>query len=537
MNLIGQEQNTVGLLQINSAKSFPGYNLIYPNHQSSVFLLDQCGQVINEWVDNVTSAPGTVAKLTPQGNLLRAKSSGEFDTPSFGAGGSGGVIEILDWESNVLARRVIRDSIYRQHHDLALLPNGNVMCIVYERKFLDDIIEAGFDILNNNQTELWFDCIFEFTPDLDSVVWEWHSWDHLIQEIDSSKNNFGVIKDHPEKINFNYQEFAFGRQDFMHCNAIDYNEDLDQVVLSARNFQEVWIIDHSTTSEEARGSVGGQSNKGGDLIYRWGNPIVYHAGEVEDQRLIYQHDSKWVKDKDSKYFGHLLIFNNKIGDKISVGELVLPVFDSINYSYSIGSGNYYLPEQSTREISHPDSLKNDSTHASNIRLLGNGNFLICAAGQGRLFEVTDDEEPVWEYKVPLIFGEPVQQGATIGLSQNFTNQVERYPLDFLGFDGKDLTPKGYLEINPNEDFCQLTHVNELEELNPEIVILINPVENLLEVKSTTKEILYIINYKGEVVLRSNVDDGFNSIDISNLNSGVYFLSNESNRFIEKFIKL
>ena len=89
------------------------------------------------------------------------------------------------------------------------------------------------------------------------IVWEWHIWDHLIQDHDSSKDNFGVISNHPELIDINMISATGGGPpgmnsgDWFHINGIDYNADLDQIAFSSRHASEVYIIDHSTTTSEA----------------------------------------------------------------------------------------------------------------------------------------------------------------------------------------------------------------------------------------------------------------------------------------------
>src|SRR5436305_14378831 len=136
------------------------------------------------------------------------------------------------------------------------------------------------------------------------VVWEWHLWDHLVQDFDKDKPNFGKIAEHPELVDINFGQDVLGAfagkkdgldklkgigyvgnapakggkgasADWTHCNGVSYNADLDQVIVSVHAFSEFWIIDHSTTTSDAAGHKGGKRGKGGDLLYRWGNPRAY----------------------------------------------------------------------------------------------------------------------------------------------------------------------------------------------------------------------------------------------------------------------
>ena len=56
--------------------------------------------------------------------------------------------------------------------------------------------------------------------------------------------------------------------DFLHVNSVAYNERLDQIAISVPEYGEIWILDHSTTTQEAAGSEGGRQGRGGDLLYR-----------------------------------------------------------------------------------------------------------------------------------------------------------------------------------------------------------------------------------------------------------------------------
>lgn len=43
--------------------------------------------------------------------------------------------------------------------------------------------------------DLFPEAIIEIDPNSDQIVWEWHACDYLVQDHDSSKENFGVIAD------------------------------------------------------------------------------------------------------------------------------------------------------------------------------------------------------------------------------------------------------------------------------------------------------------------------------------------------------
>lgn len=89
----------------------------------------------------------------------------------------------------------------------------------------------------------------------------------------SAANYQTSIVNHPELLNINY----LTQKDWLHCNGVDYNPILDQVVISSHNTNEWYVIDHSTTTAQAASHSGGNSGKGGDFLYRWGNPAAYQA--------------------------------------------------------------------------------------------------------------------------------------------------------------------------------------------------------------------------------------------------------------------
>jgi len=251
-----------------------------------------------------------------------------------------------------------------------------------------------------------------------NIVWEWHVFDHLIQDYDPTKDNYGIVEDHPELIDIN---FGNVRSDWNHCNSIDYNKEFDQILLSVRDFNEIWIIDHSTTTEEARGHTGGNSGKGGDILYRWGNPQAYKGGNASDQKYFQQHGASWIEE-GCPGEGNILVFNNCVGGESlysSVDEIVTPVDNSGNYEYVPGEA--YEPNEPIWSYTAENPTDLYSMLLSNAQRLPNGNTLICSAQQGLLLEVTQEKNIVWEYKNTL----PVS-------TMNTVARVHRYPLDYPG---------------------------------------------------------------------------------------------------------
>ena len=312
---------TVGVITNNAAEVFDGYNLLHPSNSGTTYLLDNDGEVVHSWQSDYRPMS---AYLLEDGSLLRVARLPNLPT-TMNAGGGAGRVELFDWDGNLTWFYDIYDTTgmegdFRAHHDIELLPNGNILMIAWERLSDETAIEFGRspDSFDSPSEGIWPEVIFEIQPDLaggsgGEVVWEWHAKDHLIQDVDPTKDNFGVVADHPELIDFNYVVGGTGRTgklaDWNHANAIDYSPELDQIVISLRSQSEFWVIDHSTTTEEAASHSGGNSGRGGDLLYRWGNEAAYGKGDREDQELFFQHDSQFIPE-GLPGAGNILVFNN-----------------------------------------------------------------------------------------------------------------------------------------------------------------------------------------------------------------------------------
>jgi hypothetical protein len=386
----------------------------------------------------------------------------------FTAGGSGGIIEKIDWNGNVTWSYMMSSNSECQHHDVCPLPNGNILTIAWELKTTTDALAAGRNPAKLG-TSVWSEKIVELQPtgvNTANIVWEWHAWDHLVQEFDNAKANYCIVSQHPELMNLNYVPGQATNSDWLHMNSIAYNSDLDQVIVSPHNTSEIWIIDHSTTTAEAASHSGGAHNMGGDLLYRWGNPLAYNRGTLADQRLYRQHNVHWIPNglPDSE---KIMIFNNGMGrpgGNYSTVEIIAPPVSSTG-DYPLTSGQAYPPDTAFWEYQAPNPADFYATNISGAQRLSNGNTLICDGPAGNFFEIDGAKNKVWEYKNPVNNNGAITQGNPA--VQNLVFRCTQYDIGFSGFTGHSLTPGNPIEINPLNYSCVMnTNVGTAAILKP-----------------------------------------------------------------------
>jgi hypothetical protein len=417
-----------------------GYVLFAPLSSKNTYLIDKNGKQIHIWKSS--RPPGQSVYLLENGLLLRAAK----DTATVFVSG-GGFIEMLNWNSVVTWSYSINTKNESQHHDICPLPNGNILVLVWEKKSREEAIKAG----RNPQLlgeSLWSEKVIELKPvgkDSAKIVWEWHVWDHLIQDFDEKQNNYGIVANNPQKINVNY--LASTDEDWLHFNSIDYNKALDQIMISNRNFCEFFIIDHSTTSAQAATRSGGRYNHGGRLLYRWGNPQAYNIGAEPEKKLYRQHHAQWIK-RGLFDAGNIMVFNNGLerpGGNYSSLEIIKPPIDETG-SYLWMPGQAYGPDTSYWKYTHQDFFPFYSKNVSSGQRLANGNTLICEGEHGRFFEIDGKKNKVWEYVNP-IGAETLSNGQKL-----FLNQVFRCVLYRPNYPGlkKNLFKGIEIVVNPTD---------------------------------------------------------------------------------------
>jgi hypothetical protein len=438
----------------------PGYVLFSPLLSTSTYLIDTQGRVVHTWQGDF--APGASVHLLDNGHLLRPARDPALRF--FTGGGQGGRIQEFTWQGELVWDFVLGGRERMPHHDITPLPNGHVLAIVWERKSREEAIRAGRRPELVTGAGLWPDCVLEIAPQPPSagtIVWEWHAFDHLVQDYDPARPGYGRLHEHPGLVDINGDQAprdlshaalerlqALGyvlrgasppelRADLLHTNSIAYNPALDQVALSVSRFNELWVIDHGTTTAEAAGHEGGRAGRGGDLLYRWGNPRAYGRGSACDQQLFGQHDVRWIPAGHPGE-GNLMAFDNGDGrpggSYSAVVEITPPL--ARDGRYSLAHGAAFGPARPAWTYTARNRRSFFADFLSGAHRLPNGNTFICSGPAGRFFEVTAKGETVWEYQNPFSGDAPNPAGDP----PRSVFRATRIPPDHPALTGRSLRP-------------------------------------------------------------------------------------------------
>ena len=485
----------IGLFTLHSfsilqAQEFDGYALYNRTSNNTTFLIDKNGDIAHSW--SLARPCNYTVLLMPNGNLMRGAIS-----PSNQINGAavGGLVQEIDPDGNVVWEFTYSDANRVSHHDITLMPDGNVLLTAWERKTNEELKAMGF---TGNSSFKYPTHFIEVSQNGTGgeIVWEWHIWDHLIQDTDSDKPNYGVISEHPELMDINVDVPSGGpgggAGDWFHVNGVDYNAELDQITFSSRFLSEIFIIDHSTTTEEAAGHTGGNAGKGGDFLYRWGNPQNY--GINADQTIEGAvHDSRWIPDDGRPRGGYLQFFNNVGGQgKSSVVDALKLPFAADGYNYERTPEEAYGPMVATWRHQCLDDANGQS--ASNS--MPNGNVFVNLS-KSYMYEADADGNLIWQYNANSAKG-------------------FRYTCSYPGI--RALNAKGVIE-----DLCQ-DAVNTEDIAKQNLLISPNPSTGIFNIKGLLQEQavekIAVFNLLGEKIQElGNVPE----IDLSGHATGVYFV--------------
>ncbi|PCI96335.1 MAG: hypothetical protein COB15_10700 [Flavobacteriales bacterium] len=476
-----------------SAQSFDGYALYSDGGSYNAYLIDKNGAIAHTWACAEEANYATLLK--DNGNIIRGavNQNNTFSAPTVA-----GIIQELDPSGNVVWQfDYYANNSHTSHHDITLMPSGNVLLTAYEIKSTSELSAAGFT-QGFFPSEKWPTHFVEVAQNGTGgqIVWEWHMWDHMIQDTDAGKPNFGIVANNPQLMDINVSTTAFGFSgDWFHVNGVDYNPTLDQIVFTSRYTNELYIIDHSTTTAEAASHTGGNAGMGGDFLYRWGNPSNY--GSTSTQTIPEAvHDPRWVK-AGRPNAGYIQFFNN---EGQSNGNSAI---DAINPPMS--GSNYTSNGPTTYDWRH--NCLTSATGQSSHDRMSNGNTFVNVSNQ-YMYEVDVSGTMIWQYSA--------------GPYKAF-----RYECDHPGI----------IALLGNDPCGLATGVEKLSEAN--VMIFPNPSKGMFKISGFEGIDSYEINVfdmYGKQVLASY--KGL-TIDLSKFDNGIYVINitTESGETLVKKVSL
>ncbi len=534
------------ILAINThAQQWNGLTLYSTQNGTTAQLIDTANATVKTWT-GLTTGTGYSAYLEPGGTLVR---SVKVNNTTFNGGGACGGIQKHSYSGTLLWNYTHSSSTYYTHHDHCVMPNGNVLLISYESKTQAELTAAGGTV---TLASIWPEKIIEVQPTgatTGNIVWEWHVWDHLVQNVNSTKSNYQTsVVNHPELLNINYNT----QKDWMHMNGIDYNPILDQIVVSSHNLNEWYVIDHSTTTAQAASHSGGNSGKGGDFLFRWGNPAVYQA--TGTKILNVTHDAHWVPEYPETTYantGRLVGFNNQgvSSTQSSIDQIVPPLVG--NYSYSITTGSAFTPSTYTQR----NSGFGYSSNMGNSEQYPNGNQLVCVATSGKVYELNPAGTPIFTISVSSTLAQahryttcyinnaaPVQPTITTSGSDLTTATASSYQWYYNGTVIGGATLQNYTPSQSGIYVVRTTDANgcvyvysqgyaysittAMEELEGKNIGLFpNPTTGIIDIdldyQNPTKLMVLVYDGLGKLVFEA---ENSSRIDLDQLPNGVYTVS-------------
>ena len=483
------------------SQDFNGYALYNKQNNNTAYLIDKDGNIAKTWNCNVPCNYAVLLK--DNGNIIRG---GEYSGNQLTGAAIGGMVQEINPAGNVVWEYTYSNNNHCSHHDITLI-GDNVLLTAWEVKTTNELTQAGYDGASSDK---WPTHFVEIAQNGSSgqIVWEWHIWDHLIQDHNPSKDNYGVVANHPELIDINMIAATGGGPggggpgggsgDWFHVNGVDYNADLDQIAFSSRHSSEIYIIDHSTTSAQAATHAGGNSGMGGDILYRWGNPSNYGASGSQIITAAV-HDIRWIPDDGRPNGGFLQMFNNSGNN----GSSAIDAIDTPKngYTYNVTLGSAFTPSSYTWRHNCLGSASGQSAHNT----MSNGNtFVNLSGGQGGagyMYEVDQNDNVVWQYNG----GGPAK--------------AFRYECEHLGI------------INLLNNPCGVG-LSQISSKN--ISIYPNPSTGLFTINGLNEDSkILIYNSIGQQLINNSSLN--NTIDLNHQPNGIYFIKinpNEENQMVK-----
>jgi len=358
-----------GLNIYNADKCWKGYTLV-PYEDGMILIIDMKGNVVHHW--NVGTER---ARLLDNGNIVVMQGSS--------------IVE-YNWDGNRVWDFDVPGSPFPEtgypspgfiHHDLQRLSNGNTIFIIHEevpkefKELIKDPVRKTSQIIG--------DCFMEVNPHKE-IVWLWHAHEGL-----------NLNKDTGIKIGDN------GRFDWTHCNTVFvlpenhwYDEGHEEfkpgnVLICSRHLDEIYIIDRDTKK----------------IVWSYRGEYLVGLSRSHEPTMI---------EKGLPGAGNILIFDNGMDRYLHQGKGKEPVQESTVI--------LEIDPVSKQIVWLYQNKEFYSSIQGTEQRLDNGNTFICESTQGRIFEVTNKGEIVWQYVMPPFPGSDEEHG--------LGTRPHRYPYDY-----------------------------------------------------------------------------------------------------------
>ena len=328
-----------GHVLVNKPGVSNGYILVAPyigdsNYSApgKVNLMDIDGRVVHSWK---TKYQVLYAILQPNGHIYVAMTP-PINQSAYPSGGTTGEIQELDWNGDVLWDY----SDNEMTHDFEVMPNGDIAYTRWEQapaSFARGVV-GGMQVAT---TSVWTDGIVVVNR-AKQIVWQWHMYDHL----DSKEYPLGPLTP---------------RVDWAHVNSIRYTADnpithTPAFLISVRHISTVFFVDAKTGSIIWQSPKNAFSLQHDATLLDNGNVMVFDNGLFRLQGRPYLYSR--VVEIDLR--------TNKIVWEYKGGKTGA---EQAQFASSIMGGAQRLP---------------------------NGNTLITASTAGKIMEVMQEKQIVWE---------------------------------------------------------------------------------------------------------------------------------------------
>ncbi|RMD02387.1 thioredoxin [Clostridium autoethanogenum] len=392
-----------GVTIYNPEKCWNGYT-IFQAKDIGALLIDMNGQEVQLW-KNLHGFPN---KILPGGYVIG--STGERDS-RYGFQDMTDLVQV-DWDGNIVWKfnrhEYIEDPgqkpkwMARQHHDYQREGNpvgyyvpgmkpkvdkGNTLILCHENVKNDRISDKI--LLDDKIIEVNWD---------GNIIWKWNASDHFDEfGFDEAAKN--ILYRNP-----NLRTAGGGIGDWLHINSIsligpnkwfdggDERFNPDNIILDSREANILAIIDKKT----------------GKIVWKIGPRYDTSEELINLGWIIGQHNVHMIP-RGLPGEGNILVFDNGgwggygipnpgsvSGNRNALRDYSRVIeFDPITLKIIW----QYTPEEAGF-INPLDAARFYSPFISNAQRLPNGNTLITEGSDGRIIEVTEDHEIVWEYISP-----------------------------------------------------------------------------------------------------------------------------------------